>query len=254
MRTLATCSALALAVTAFSPAREAHSQTPSALESSPDGWKDLLAKAGAGPAVSGLKGWTSGKVPPGPKPTTEANLANPISSQWKFDASVGGIVCTGDGGHEWLRWDEELGDFIYHVEWRFIPVPDKKGYNSGVYVRNSADASVWHQAQTGDASGGFLFGDTPVDGKLQRVNLSRQLLDKRVKPAGQWNVYEITCKGKEISLWVNGAVTCVFEDCEVPRGYVGLEAEGWPIQFRNLKVKPLGGSQSGQETLSKPPT
>ena len=118
----------------------------------------------------------------------------------------GYLVCAGDGGHEWLRWDEELGDFIFHVEWRFIPVPGKKGYNSGVYVRNSADASVWHQAQTGDASGGYLFGDTPVNGQVKRVNLSRQLRDKRIKPAGEWNTYEITCKGKEISLWVNGAI------------------------------------------------
>jgi hypothetical protein len=242
MRTLASCSALALAVTAFSPAREARAQapqTPSALERSPDGWKDLLAEAGAGPAGTGLQGWRPFYIPPGPMP--EATPAKPNPSQWTFDVGRGYIVCAGDGGHEWLRWHEELGDFIFHVEWRFILVPGKKGYNSGVYVRNSADASVWHQAQTGDASGGYLFGDTLVNGQVKRVNLSRQLRDKRVKPAGEWNTYEVTCKGKEISLWVNGAVTCVFEACEVPRGYIGLEAEGWRIEFRKVKVKPLGG-------------
>src|SRR5262249_4013556 len=104
-----------------------------------------------------------------------------------------------------------------------------------------ADASVWHQAQISDSSGGYLFGDTPVKGRVTRVDLSQQLRDKRVKPAGPWNTYEITCKGKEISLWVNGAVTCVFDSCGVPRGYVGVEAEGSRIQFRNVKVKPLGG-------------
>jgi hypothetical protein len=186
-------------------------------------------------------GWTPLNTPPPPRPTAEATPTKPGVSQWKYDAGVGGIVCAGDGGHEWLRWDEELGDSIFHVEWRFIPVPGKKGYNSGVYVRNSADASVWHQAQTGDAAGGFLFGDTPINGEVKRVNLSKQLLDKRVKPAGEWNVYEITCKGEGISLWVNGAATCVFDACEVPRGYVGLEAEGWPIEFRNIKLKALVG-------------
>lgn len=240
MRTLAGCSALALALIAFSPAREARAQvaeSTSALERSPDGWKDLLSGAG-----DGLKGWTRLDLPSGGKPKGEASPAKPKASQWKFDAGSGSIVCAGDGGHEWLRWDEELGDFIFHVEWRFIPVPGKKGYNSGVFVRNSADASIWHQAQTGDAAGGHLFGDTLVGGQTKRVNLSKQLLDKRVKPAGEWNTFEITCKGKEISLWTNGAVTCVFDACEIPRGYVGLEAEGWGVEFRQVKVKPIAAN------------
>ena len=67
-----------------------------------------------------------------------------------------------------------VGDGVFHVEWRFTPVPGKKGYNSGIYARNSADARIWHQAQTGDASGGYIFGETEVDGKLKRINLSKQ--------------------------------------------------------------------------------
>ena len=42
-----------------------------------------------------------------------------------------------------------------------------------------------------------------------------------------------------MTLRVNGAVTSVWEHLAVLRGYVGLEAEGWKIEFRNLKVKPL---------------
>jgi hypothetical protein len=203
--------------------------SPSALEQSPAGWIDLLAGAG-----SNLDGWTRGPIPTKGKIGTLSEV-----SQWSLDPKTGTLVCAGDGGHDWLRWDKELGDFIYHVEWRFIPVPGKKGYNSGIYVRNSADAMIWHQAQTGDASGGFLFGDTPVDGQTRRINLSKEVTDKRVKPAGEWNTYEITCKGKDVTLWVNGAATCQWHECAVPKGYVGLEAEGWRIEFRNVKVKTL---------------
>lgn len=205
----------------------APADSPSALERSPAGWTDLLAEAG--PA---LKGWTRGPIPPG----------GPLDaqSQWKLDPSSGHLICEGTGGHDWMRWDRELGDFVFHVEWRFTPVEGKKGYNSGVFVRNSADAKVWHQAQTGSASGGYLFGDTLIDGKTKRVNLSKQRLgEQRVKPAGEWNTYEITCKGNDMKLWVNGAETCEWKDLQVPRGYVGLEAERWRIEFRNVKVKPL---------------
>jgi hypothetical protein len=214
--------ATVIALLAASPAAD----TPSALERDPDGWTDLLAQAGPD-----LKGWTRGPIPPGGKldPT----------SQWSLDPATSQLLCGGDRGHEWLRWDKELGDFVFHVEWRFSPVEGKKGYNSGIYARNSADARIWHQAQTGGGSGGFLFGDTPIDGKVQRINLSKQVKDQRVKPAGEWNTFEITCKGRDMTLWVNGAVTCEWHDCQVPRGYVGLEAEGWRIEFRNVKLKPL---------------
>ena len=205
---------------------------PSALERDPAGWTDLLASAGPR-----LEGWTRGPVPPG-------RPLNP-DSQWSLDAATGHLVCEGNGGHEWLRWDKELGDFIFHVEWRFTPVPGQRGYNSGVYARNSADARIWHQAQTGDGSGGFLFGDTPVAGKIQRINLSKQQRGSRVKPAGEWNTFEITCKGKDMTLWVNGAETTQWHDCQVPRGYIGLEAEGYRIEFRNVKVKPLDGTSPG---------
>ena len=39
---------------------------------------------------------------------------------------------------------------------------------------------------------------------------------------------------------INGAVTAKWTDCQVPRGYVGLEAEGWDIEFRNVKFKAEG--------------
>jgi hypothetical protein len=42
-----------------------------------------------------------------------------------------------------------------------------------------------------------------------------------------------------MSLWVNGAVTVEWPECEVPKGFVGLEAEGWKIEFRDVKLKAL---------------
>ena len=199
--------------------------TPSALDRDPAGWTNLL----TGPDA--MKNWARGPIPP------EGKL-NSIS-QWTLDARTGVLVCEGNRGHEWLRYDHELGDAIFHVEWRFTPVEGKKGYNSGIYARNSKDAGIWHQAQTGSGSGGFLFGDTPVKGQLKRINHGKQAAS-RVKPAGEWNTFEITCQGPEMTLWVNGAITDEFHECEVKKGYVGLEAEGYRIEFRSVLLKPLG--------------
>ncbi|RPI27969.1 MAG: DUF1080 domain-containing protein [Acidobacteria bacterium] len=197
--------------------------TKSALESDPGGWVDIMPGAD-------LNGWTVLTIPAG------GSIHSP--SQWKVEPA-GTLVCDGTGGHEWLRYDRELKDFMFHVEWRFAPIEAGKGYNSGVYVRNSGDAKVWHQAQVGGGSGGFLFGDTPVGGEVKRVNLRASSVVDRVKPAGEWNTYEITCRGPVIKLWTNGLVTSEMPNCEALQGYAGLEAEGYRIEFRNLKLKEL---------------
>lgn len=211
------------------PAISDEPETPSALERDPSGWTGLLAAAGPK-----LEGWVRGPIPP-------TGTLNP-RSQWALDPATGHLVCEGNGGHEWLRWDRPLADGTFHVEWRFTPIEGKPRYNSGIYARNSADARIWHQAQTGDASGGYIFGETEVDGQLKRINFSRQQKGSRVKPAGEWNTFEIACKGKDVTLWVNGAITNRWDDCQIPRGYVGVEAEGYRIEFRNVKYKPADGS------------
>ncbi|NIA29693.1 MAG: hypothetical protein GWP06_07270 [Actinobacteria bacterium] len=38
---------------------------------------------------------------------------------------------------------------------------------------------------------------------------------------------------------VNGVKTTVWKNCEVLKGYIGLEAEGYYVEFRNLQVKEL---------------
>ena len=201
------------------------SQTQSALDSDASGWINLLSDPS-------LQGWTRVPVPP--------TAALGAVSQWKVDPASGNLICDGDKtGHEMLRYDREFADFILHVEYRFTPREGDAKYNSGIYVRNNADGSIWHQAQAGSASGGYLFGNTLVKGLAQRINLRDQLKENRVKPAGEWNTFEVRAEGPRIFLWVNGAVSSEFGQCEVPRGYVALEAEGYRIEFRNVKLKEL---------------
>jgi hypothetical protein len=196
-------------------------ETKSALETDPTGWLDLLQD-------KELKDWRRVAIPPGSKLATR----NP----WSVSGDGKLLVCDGVGLHEMLLYNKEFTDGIFHVEWRFKKVEGKKGYNSGVYVRNSADGKIWHQAQVGSGNVGYLFGDSPADGTLKRFRAENKV-PQRGKEAGEWNTYEVTCKGKTLTLWINGAVTATWDRCEVPKGYVGLEAEGWVIEFRNLKFK-----------------
>jgi hypothetical protein len=118
-------------------------------------------------------------------------------AQWHIDAAKRQIVCDGNGGHDWLRFNKELRNFTFHVKWRFTPIPGPPKYNSGVFFRNDADGTIWHQAQT-TPEGGYLFGVTPVDGKLTSFNEQKKMTENRIKPAGEWNVYDIRCVGRDL--------------------------------------------------------
>jgi hypothetical protein len=219
-------SLLAAALCCASPRASAADavESKSALEADARSWTDILPPAD-------LQGWYRVPVPPGGK------LGR---AQWHVEGDPKVLVCDGDGGHDMLLCEKEIGDAIFHFEFRYTKIEGKAGYNSGAYVRNSKDGAIWHQAQFGDAKDGFLFGETPTaDGKKKFFHLGKQVKDGRVKPAGEWNTFEVTARGKTLTLWVNGAVTCQFDNCGLEKGRLGLEGEGYRIEFRNLKVKEL---------------
>jgi hypothetical protein len=193
----------------------------SSLQSDPNGWVDLLG--------DGIKDWKRVPIPAGGR-LNDKNC-------WQYDAKTGTLNCDGVGIHEMLLYNQPFKDGIFHAEWRFTKLEGKAGYNSGVYARNSTDGKIWHQAQVGSLNVGHLFGDSPLEGKTQRFR-TKAVGEQRGKPAGEWNVYEITCAGPKLTLWINGAVTTVWDACPVAEGHIGLEAEGYFIEFKNLKFRP----------------
>ena len=191
------------------------------LSSDPTGWVDLMPR-------ESLEGWTRISIPPG-KPLDPIN-------QWSVDKAHGTILCEGNHGHEWLRYDRELANFLLHVEWRFEKREGRKGYNSGVFVRNDLTGRVWHQAQVG--ADAYIFGQTLIHGKLSPIKTPPPAVNP-LHPIGEWNTYEIRCDGPKITLWVDGDLTGESAAPEVPKGYWGLEAEGYRIEFRNIQLKNL---------------
>ncbi len=71
-------------------------------------------------------------------------------------------------------------------------------------------------------------------------NKRRSFPTKRlVKPAGEWNHYHVRAVDGEVRLSVNGEEVSGGKDCMPASGYLCLEAEGAPIEFKGLRIREL---------------
>ena len=77
------------------------------------------------------------------------------------------------------------------------------------------------------------FPPVAPDGKrsFPRKNLS--------KGVGEWNYYYVRAINGEVRLWVNGEEVSGGTACKPASGYICLESEGSPIEFRNLRIRVL---------------
>jgi hypothetical protein len=54
---------------------------------------------------------------------------------------------------------------------------------------------------------------------------------------GEWNSYYVRAINGEVRLWVNGEEVSGGRDADPRAGYLCVEAEGSPVEFRNLRIR-----------------
>lgn len=154
----------------------------------------------------------------------------------------GGIVrCLGTP-KGYLRTLASFRDYRLHVEWRWVGKPG----NSGVFVNGyGPDKATWphcYEAQllhgnAGElrANGGAKFhaDSTPKDKSLPKWHPSNE------RPAGEWNSYDILCRGDTIELTVNGLLQNRLEHAASTSGWIALQSEGGVVEFRHLTLTRL---------------
>lgn len=59
------------------------------------------------------------------------------------------------------------------------------------------------------------------------------------KGVGEWNHYYVRAIDGEIRLWVNGEEVSGGSGAQPRSGYLCLEAEGSPVEFRNIRIREL---------------
>ena len=158
----------------------------------------------------------------------------------------GGIYCKGKP-NGYMRTVRRYADYRLHIEWRWPDEPT----NSGVFLHTGGLDKVWPrtiecQLKAGSAgdfvlingSGITVDGQNKQDPARQFVGVPKQQQSSE-KPAGQWNSYDIHCRGDSIRCYVNGVLQNEGTAATDTAGWICLQSEGGPIEFRNMYIEPL---------------
>jgi hypothetical protein len=206
--------------------------------SSKDGWIEMF-------NGQDLTGW----VVEGTKDVAakDAKKDDPKTPIWSVKDGV--IHCAGTG-FGFLRYDREVSDFIYHVEFKL-----SKGCNSGIGIRH---LKFNGKAETRPSFSGYEIqllddGMKKTPDKHSTASLYRYVAATKsaVKPAGEWNTIEIECRGPKIKITLNGDVVQDVDQSTNPeikdkpvQGYVSVQNHGKAVEFKNLKLKILDATAS----------
>lgn len=174
-------------------------------------------------------------------------MDNSVSPE-KFFYVKDGVIETPGVPMGYLRTKEEYSDYRLHVEWCY----PEKATNSGIFIHTNGPEAQWPKHYQAQLKDGFA-GDFIVNalGEQATVKDSIYLGTEKVKPiaaksnpsnekpSGQWNSYDIICKGNTIEISVNGLLQNKAVKCSMTKGSIGLQAEGSKIQFRNIWIEQL---------------
>jgi len=202
--------------------------------------QDQKVEEGFTPIFNGkdLTGWIYGK---------KGNGENKSGVGYAVENGV--IYCTvKDGGN--LYTEKEYGDFTLRFEFKLTA-----NANNGIGIRAPLEgdsAYVGMEIQVLDDSGSEYKNLRPEQyhGSVYDCFAAKR---GSQKPVGEWNTEEITAKGRQVTVTVNGQVIvdCNLDDIKDeaklkkhpglknPKGHIGFLGHGARVEFRNLRIKEL---------------
>jgi len=202
-------------------------------------------------------GWTAYPKTPEGEPAT-------------WSVAEGLIRCTGRP-NGYLYTDLSYKNYRFTVEWRWVPAEmpaDNQGRplkrNSGILVHMQGADAIWPiclecQLMEGNAGDFFVAGgvetiewralrnqalsapgaDAAALKKAQNNRRTPKQQPSSERPLGEWNTYEIVCRSDTVTVTVNGIAQNRATGVSVSEGRIGLQSEGAPIEFRNVRLDPL---------------
>jgi len=145
-----------------------------------------------------------------------------------------GAMTNVEHGHD-IATVDFFKDFDLRLEYKTVP-----GGNSGVYLRGRIEIQVldsFNEPEPGTGSDGAVYGQFPP-------------LVKASKPAGEWNLLEVTLVGNKLTAKLNGQV--IHDNREITQvtggalpggvedpGPLMLQGDHGKVWYRHIEIRPI---------------
>jgi hypothetical protein len=178
-------------------------------------------------------GWTFHLDKPGVK----------MEEVWSVKDGV--LVCKGRPAGYLITKKDDFENYVLTLQWRW---PEKPGNNGVlVHVTKPGELGVWPKCLevqlAHENAGDFWVIGTTIDvenaDQRREGRRHRNLSDGDEKPLGEWNEMEITCRGDEVLVKVNGKLVNHATNLSQSKGAIALQSEGAPIEYREIKLRQL---------------
>jgi hypothetical protein len=155
----------------------------------------------------------------------------------------GGEVRVSGKPNGYFATKESYKNYVLRFEWMYERPEALKSDaafkgNSGLLL-HIKEHKVWPESievQLFNVDAGNTFGIPPAKFKGKK---DAEAQKRAIKPVGEWNSVEVTCKDGAIVSVFNGIEIARGEGAQPDHGPIGFQSEGSAIRFRNLMIKPL---------------
>lgn len=183
----------------------------------------------------------------------------------------GKIYCTGKpvGG---LRTMKQYENFIVELEWRHLQRSGNSGFFAWGSPINAPGVPFLRGIEVQMLDHGYAEDFEKKNGKksdwftthgdvfaihsatmtyVGKTNGKRSFpTEDRSKPSPEWNHYRIVANNGSLRLHVNGKEVSGGDEANYRKGYLALESEGAPVEFRNLRIKELPSSGANESNTA----
>jgi hypothetical protein len=167
--------------------------------------------------------------------------ADSLDTATEFTASDGVIRLSGALGY--IHTVDTYTDYTLEVEWRW----PGEASNSGIFSRVQPEYQPLpecYECQLKAGSAGDIVGlggaRTAETADAQgAIVVMPKLAPSSELPVGEWNRAVITCRGGEMTVTINDVVQNRATGLTLSGGYIGLQSEGGPVEFRGVRITPL---------------
>jgi len=168
------------------------------------------------------------------KPAADAVVVN-ADGVIRFGANMTGYFVT----------EKTFSNYRLSLEWRW-PADAPANTNGGVFVHLRKPDALWPvciEAQLANKNAGQLVGqggvDVPGAPLINGKKRAPKLRESSEKPIGEWNTYEIVCRGRTLEVSINGVRQNRIEGLPIDSGAVGFQLEKFPFEVRRIWLSPL---------------